>query len=214
MGIGEPARTPGLINQYTCHKRQTQTLAHPKQQLSSMSDGIEEHRCRHCGFKTTTSGRLSSHISQSPACLRRIVADNQPRENLRKRDRSPTPGVADDPSIESTSHSFPTTSFLDDQRPTKHARIEVEDIPFNKEVVIDEFDPPAGVPRQGANSKSVRMVDVINDHQENQPWAPFASTEEWDYARWIILESDLSQKQINNMLALDLVSESQTPVNE
>ena len=39
----------------------------------------------------------------------------------------------------------------------------------------------------------------------NKPWAPFSSIEDWDYARWIT-NSGLSQRQIDSMLVLDIVS--------
>lgn len=89
--------------------------------------------------------------------------------------------------------------------------MEIEkDIPVKLNRVYTEFKPPTGEPRS-------RTSNVSNDFeclQENQhasgggPWTPFSSIEDWDYARWIV-ESDLSQRQIDEMLALDLVSEAE-----
>jgi hypothetical protein len=176
-----------------------------------MSGSIsEEYRCRYCTFKTTTGARLSSHISQSPRCLNGIIADNQPISTSQKRNHSPTPPGASGHDLDNQlppDDEPPYSSLLKGQPSTKRARVESEDIPFKKNTVIDEFDPPAGVSR-------ARPVNVSNDFEHlrenqqlsgSQPWAPFSSIEDWDYARWI-MSSDLSQRQIDSMLALDLVS--------
>jgi len=173
-----------------------------------MSDRFEEYRCRYCGFKTTTGARLSSHISQSPACLDRIVADNRPTPNSHKRHRSPTPGASgnldDQPQL---NDELLYSSLLKGQPSTKRVRVEVEDIPIKMDNISEEFKPPAGVPRP----KPSNMSNDFERLQEGQrasgsePWAPFSSIEDWDYARWV-MNSDLSQKKIDEMLALDLVS--------
>jgi hypothetical protein len=87
-----------------------------------------------------------------------------------------------------------------------------EDAPFSMNIVFDEFNPPTGVP----GTKSENMTNDFEHLQQkqkslgDQPWAPFTSIEDWDYARWIVEDSDLSQKQIDAMLALDLVSRMHT----
>lgn len=177
-----------------------------------MSDRFEEYRCSYCGFKTRTSARLNSHISQSSACLEKIVAVNRPPTNLHKRHRSesPVPGGSDHLDNQPADNNLLYSSLLKGQPSTKRARVEVEEeSPVKMDNIFNEFKPPAGVPQQ-------KPPDMSNDFerlQESQrtsgsePWAPFSSIEDWDYARWI-LNSDLSQKQINEMLALDLVSKT------
>lgn len=152
-----------------------------------MSDRFEEYRCRYCGFKTKTSARLSSHISQSPTCLDGIVADNRPPSNIRKRHRSSTPGA-------------PSSSFDDELQPsnellyslllkgqplTKQACVEVkEDIPIKMDNAFDEFKLPAGEPQP-------KLPNILNNFKclqkgqqasGNEPWAPFSSVDNWDYA--------------------------------
>lgn len=176
----------------------------------NMSDRLEDsYRCRYCGFKAKTSARLSSHISQSPACLEKIVTDNQPSTSLHKRHRSPTPGASghldDQPGNDEPLYS----SLLKGQPSTKRARVEAEeDIPVKMNNAFDKFEPPAGEPRPKPSTMSNNFERLQENQQASgtEPWAPFSSIKDWDYARWIMTESDLSQKQINNMLALDLVS--------
>jgi len=169
-----------------------------------MSDRFEEYRCRYCGFKTKTSARLSSHVSQSPTCLDKIIADNQPTANPHKRDRSPTPGADGQPDDE-----LLYSSLLQGQPSTKRARVEVEeDIPVKMDNVFDKFEPPAGEPRPKPlnTSNSFEHFRAGQEASGNEPWAPFSSVEDWDYARWI-MNSSLSQREIDSMLALDLVSQ-------
>ena len=107
-----------------------------------MSDRSEEYQCRYCGFKTTTSGRLSSHFSQLPPCLDKIVAANQPSSNIYKWDRSPMPGgsghLNDQPDDE-----LLYSLLLTGQPSSKWARVE-EDIPIKIDTIFEEFTPPAG----------------------------------------------------------------------
>ena len=181
-----------------------------------MSDRFEEYWCRYCGFKTTTSAQLNSHISQSPTCLDRIIADNQPTSDLHKRHHLPTPEASsyhnDQPQPD---NELLYSSLLKGQPPTKRAQVEVDDTPFKMNTVFNEFDPPAGEPRVTPINISSDFEQLQETQQisENQPWAPFPSIQDWDYAYWIMMESDLSQKQINAMLALDLVSEICIVVN-
>lgn len=44
---------------------------------TAMSDRGEQYRCHYCGFKTKSSSGLTSHISQSPACLDKILTTSQ-----------------------------------------------------------------------------------------------------------------------------------------
>ena len=172
-----------------------------------MSDRFEEYRCRYCGFKTKTSARLSSHISQSPTCLDKIIADNQPSTDTHKRHRSPTPGVSgnlDDQPDDGPLYS----SLLTGQPSTKRARVEdEEDTPVQMDNVFDEFEPPAGEPRPKppGTSSSFERYQEGQQTSGNKPWEPFSSIEDWDYARWI-MNSGLSQREIDRMLSLDLVS--------
>jgi len=90
----------------------------------------------------------------------------------------------------------------------KRARVEVEeDVPIKMDNVFDDFEPPAGEPQPKPPNTSNDFERLREGQQAsgNQPWAPFSSVEDWDYARWI-LNSGLSQREIDNMLALDLVS--------
>ena len=82
-----------------------------------------------------------------------------------------------------------------------------EDSPVKMDNVFNEFEPPAGVPWP-------KPPNTLNDFKSlregqqasgNEPWAPFSSVEDWDYARWI-MNSGLSQRRIDSMLLLDLVS--------
>ena len=170
-----------------------------------MSDRSKEYRCHYCGFKTTTSGQLSSHFSQSPPCLDKIVAANQPSSNIHKRDCSPTPGgsghLNDQPDDE-----LLYSSLLMGQPSSKRARVE-EDIPIKIDTIFEEFTPPAGESQPKPPNMSNNFEGLLADQQasRSEPWAPFSSMEDWDYARWIT-NSGLSQRQIDSMLALDLVS--------
>ena len=173
-----------------------------------MSDRFEEYRCRYCGFKTKTSARLSSHISQSPTCFDKITANNQPSTNLRKRHRSPTPGVGDHPDNQQADDQLLYSSLLMGQPSTKRARVDdEEDSPVKMDNVFNEFEPPAGVP-QPKPPNTLNDFESLREGQQasgNEPWAPFSSVEDWDYARWI-MNSGLSQRRIDSMLSLDLVS--------
>lgn len=201
-------RTPGLWRDSraikpTGPRTQKNNLKSPH----NMSDRFEEYRCRYCGFKTKTSARLSSHIFQSSTCLDKIVADNQPTADLRKRDRSPTPGDSGYPDDQQDDEPL-YSSLLKGQPSTKRARVEVEeDIPIKMANVFDEFEPPAGEPRPNPpdTSNSFERFQASQQASGNEPWAPFSSIEDWDYARWIT-NSGLSQREIDNMLRLDLVS--------
>ena len=172
----------------------------------------EEYRCRYCGFKTTTNARLSSHISQSSRCLESIIADNQPTATSHKRHRSPTPGVSGYLEDQSQPNDeFLYSSLLKGQPPMKKARVQdEEDKPFEMDTVPDEFFPPAGESLRARTADESDGFERLQEYQRSsgdQPWAPFSSIEDWDYARWI-MGSDLSQRQIDAMLALDLVSQT------
>lgn len=175
-----------------------------------MSDRFEEYRCPHCGFKARASARLNSHISQSPTCLEKIVAVNRPPTNLRKRHRteSPAPGDGDHVDDQPIHSDLLYSSLLKGQPSTKRAHVEVEEeSPVRMDNIFDEFKPPAGIPQRKPPDMSNDFTRLWESQQSSgsEPWAPFSSIEDWDYARWI-LNSDLSQKQIDEMLALDLVS--------
>ena len=183
-----------------------------------MSDRFEEYRCRYCGFKAATGARLSSHLSQSPRCLDRIIADNQPTPTSHKRYRSPTPeasgqGWVDDQLVHPNDEPL-YSSLLKGQPSTKRARVEAEDVPFKMNNVSDKFNPPAGKPitRPANTSNDFERLRENQESLGDQPWAPFSSIEDWDYARWI-MNSGLSQRQIDAMLALDLVSQPNSIAN-
>ena len=76
------------------------------------------------------------------------------------------------------------------------------------DTTVEDFKPPAGEPQPKlANTRS--DFECLRDKQaseERQPWSPFSSIEDWDFAHWI-MESGLSQRQIESMLKLDIVSE-------
>lgn len=75
------------------------------------------------------------------------------------------------------------------------------------DIVFENFEPPAGEPRPNTakiHSDFERLREAQGSSGQ-EPWAPFSSVEDWDYARWI-MESGLSQRQIDSMLKLDLVS--------
>ena len=148
-----------------------------------MSDRSEEYRCRYCGFKTTTSSRLSSHFSQSPVCLDKIVAANQPSSNIHKRPHSPTPGGSgclDDQPHDDLLYS----SFLMGQPSAKRAHVEVEDVPYKMDTIFEEFTPPAGESQPKPPNALSNFEDLLADQQASgsEPWAPFSSMEDWDYA--------------------------------
>ena len=169
------------------------------------------YRCRYCGFKTTSSSGLSSHISQSPSCLDQIVAANQPATHPQKRphSESPAPGLRSTPDNQ-FSETLLYSSLLGDQPSTKRTRVEdVEDDPIEikMDIVYKDFEPPAGEPRQPKPANVHSHFERLREEQIStgqQPWAPFSSVEDWDYARWIT-ESDLSQRGIDDMLKLDIV---------
>lgn len=176
---------------------------------TNMSKICDVYRCRYCGFKTSSGGGLSSHVSQSPPCLGKLVAANKPTSHPHKRPRSesPTPGshaLGDQPD-ETPLYS----SLLGDHPSQKRARVDDEDDPvgIKMDVVFEEFDPPAGksLRQDPANARSdfERLKEKQSSSGE-QPWAPFSSAEDWDCARWI-MESGLSQRQIDGMLKLDIV---------
>lgn len=177
-----------------------------------MSDSFEEYRCYFCGFKARTSARLNSHISQSPACLEKIVAANRPPTNPYKRQRSqsPMPSGGDHIEGQPTTNDLLYSSLLKGQPSTKRTRVDIdEDTPFKTDDVTDEFRPAAGEPhsRQPNMSSDFERLRESQQASGSEPWAPFSSVEDWDYARWI-MNSGLSQKQIDEMLALDLVRET------
>jgi hypothetical protein len=171
-----------------------------------MSERGKQYRCCYCNFKGTSSSGLNSHIAQSAACLDRIVADNQPHPQ--KRSHSPIPGDSnflDDQHDEEPLYS----SLLGTQPPTKQARIEVEDEPteIKMDITYEDFEPPAGEPHPTPLDLQSDFEHLRESQRSSgeQPWAPFSSVDEWDYARWI-MESGLSQKKIEEMLKLDIVS--------
>ena len=94
------------------------------------------------------------------------------------------------------------------QPSAKWAHVEVGDIPYKMDTIFEEFMPPAGESRLKPPNASSNFKDLLADQQasESEPWAPFSSMEDWDYAQWI-MNSGLSQRQIDSMLALDLMSE-------
>ena len=161
----------------------------------------EEHRCSGCRFKAKTRAGLNSHISQSPRCLEKVIAANQPLMDPSKRQRResepPAPGDNNYPDIQLSNDSNDVlySSLLEGQPSSKRARVEDEtDFPIKTNSVFDEFEPPAGTPQR-------RLPGVSNDFERLQtsqqtsgskPWAPFSSIEDWDYAWWI-MSSDLSQ---------------------
>ena len=92
----------------------------------------------------------------------------------------------------------------------KRAHVEDEEdnaVEINMDIIFEDFKPPAGEPQLKAASvhSDFEHLKEKQDSLGQQPWAPFSSVEDWDYARWI-MESGLSQKQIDTMLKLDIVS--------
>lgn len=174
-----------------------------------MSDRGEQYRCRYCGFKATSSGGLSSHVSQSSVCLDQIVADNRPPSHTQKRPFSPTL-AASDFSIDQPDEAPLYSSLLGGQRPAKQPRVEAETVEFPEimtDVVFEDFKPTAGKPQPKGPSlcSDFERLQQTQRLSGQEPWAPFSSVADWDYARWI-MGSDLSQRAINDMLGLDLVS--------
>ena len=181
-----------------------------KSASTNMSYKCQSYHCRYCGFKTTSSSGLSSHVSQSPVCLDKIVAANQPTSHPQKRplSESPTPGIQarNDQPDEIPLYS----SLLDDQPPRKRAHVDDHDdsVRIKMNLAFEDFDPPAGKTLQPDLVDTRSDFELLKEWQNSlgeQPWAPFSSVEDWDYARWI-MESGLSQRQINSMLKLDFVS--------
>ena len=176
-----------------------------------MSNRLVEHRCSGCRFKAKTKAGLNSHVSQSPECLEKIIAANRPSTDLRKRQRSksPVPGDSDHPDTGPLNDDGLYSLLLEGQPFSKRARVESEeDSPIKTNSVFSEFEPPAGMPQQRppGMSNNFERLQTSQQASGHEPWAPFSSIEDWDYARWI-MNSDLSQRQIDAMLNLDLVSE-------
>ena len=74
-------------------------------------------------------------------------------------------------------------------------------------LTFEDFDPPAGKPVRPDPVNARSDFEQLKERQDSlgeEPWAPYSSIEDWDYARWI-MESGLSQRQINSMLKLDIV---------
>jgi hypothetical protein len=92
-------------------------------------------------------------------------------------------------------------------------RVRVEDEEDNPteitmDMVFEVFEPSAGEPCQPKPANVRSNFERLREEQNllgKQPWAPFSSVEDWDYARWIT-ESGLGQRQIDSMLKLDIVS--------
>lgn len=178
-----------------------------------MSDRFETYRCAHCGFKAQTSARLSSHVSQSPTCLDKLIILNRPSTNPYKRQYtgSPAPRSGGDPGQlqvddEPVDSDILYSSLLGSQYPVKRARVEDEETPIKTNETFKEFKPLAGEPQQRPPNMS-NDFECLRDSQQasgDKPWAPFSSIADWDYAWWIT-NSGLSQRQIDAMLALDCV---------
>jgi len=88
-------------------------------------------------------------------------------------------------------------------------------IEIKMDIVFEDFEPPAGEPRSKLpNMRSdFESLREKQDLSGQQPWAPFSSVKDWDYGRWI-MESGLSQRQIDSMLKLDIVSKYFPPLAE
>lgn len=172
---------------------------------------LEEHRCSSCRFKAKTRAGLNSHISQSLECFEKVIAANQPSTDLHKRRHSetPVPGGSDNCDVQPLNDDALYSSLLEGQPSSKRARVEdEEDFPIKMNPVFSEFEPAAGAPQQQppGTSNNFERLQASQQASGREPWAPFSSIEDWDYARWI-MNSGLSQRQIDAMLGLDMVSE-------
>jgi hypothetical protein len=73
---------------------------------------------------------------------------------------------------------------------------------------IEEFPRPAGVPiGEGVSSFEKWRRDQVKNNEP--PWSPFESREEWELAQWLIA-SGISQKKIDSFLKQKTVRVSQT----
>jgi hypothetical protein len=148
-----------------------------------MSDRIETYRCPHCSVKTQTSAWLNSHISQSPACLEKIITVNRPPTNLHKRhhSESPTSGGSDDLNENQADSSLLYSSVLRGQPSTKRAHVEVEEEkPVKMDNIFDEFRPPAGElqPKPPNMSNTFKRLQESQCASRSEPWAPFSSVKD------------------------------------
>lgn len=180
-----------------------------------MPNDSETYRCPYCSFKALTSARLNSHISQSPACLENFVAANRPSMNPPKRrhSESPTPGLssiiheAEVPNNEPTNNNLSYSSFSKAQPSTKRARVDdEEETPVRMANIFEEFEPPAGDPLPKPPNSLSNFEQLLDSQRASgsEPWAPFSSLKEWDFARWI-MNSGLSKREMDDLLSLDYV---------
>ena len=138
---------------------------------------------------------------------------NWPSMGLHKRQHSesPVPGGSNHPDIQLLDNSDVLySSLLEGQPSSKRAWVEdEEDFPIKTHTVFSKVEPPAGMPQQQPPgvSNTFESLQASQEASGSKPWAPFSSIEDWDYAQWI-MNSDLSQWQIDAMLSLDLVSET------
>ena len=68
---------------------------------------------------------------------------------------------------------------------------------------IEEFPSPAGVPiGEGISTFEERRRDQVKNNE--LPWSPFESQEEWELVQWL-MTSGISQKKIDAFLNLEMV---------
>ncbi|KAG8938404.1 hypothetical protein FRC04_008939 [Tulasnella sp. 424] len=91
----------------------------------------------------------------------------------------------------------------------RYPRVSVEEVPdegdFPKYSVVTDIHPTAGKPLPGSFKTGwERQKDEETKHGV-APWAPFASADEWEFARYL-MKSGLSQGRIDELLHLKMIA--------
>jgi hypothetical protein len=179
------------------------------------------NRCPYCFTDTASRQGLHSHMMQKKTCREKMEADAYISESASQTENnnsySPTqhanevgPGNLDNDLDNDMAQDFEVPVIHEEHQRSGSpipgvqvaATVEEED---NEETSrwIEEFPSPAGVPiGEGVSTFEEWRRDQVKNNE--LPWSPFESQEEWELVQWLIT-SGISQKKIDAFLNLEMV---------
>ena len=197
------------VFEFATEKRTYPTLLNTMASRNSTSS-----RCKYCHKDLDSDSAVKRHIAATPGCK-----SNWEKEfmsvppNVKKNARKSTAHL--DPSqfsMDDTTNWDNSHSFIPDASPGPSKWARVEEVEDEDDVrhrlnaktgrFAEVYPCPVGTPVGEGKTKFERLFEEQEKRGESN-WAPFASEEEWQLARW--LSQRVGHKAIDEYLKLPIV---------
>lgn len=184
-----------------------------------------EHACPYCQTSVATLRGVHSHIMQNKICRARMHTDDLESDSGEPELEQPAhlevstnlAAVWNDDDVDVDMDLGEDQDFPMGLDPPVHPAVDKNPQNLRRATVEDEIEEPAAVddtyvevyPRPAGTTReqgesAFAAYRRMQKEDEQSPWSPFESADEWELAQWL-MTSGVSQKKVNEFLKLKKV---------